>query len=447
MPFDPAWDMPQVNWQQQGSFEAGELALAYPPDAAPLVCIPPINQYWLPYIQGCLDQLVNPSTWITSSDTALNDALDAALKLKQIVGQAGACFMYQLQFTSDCRLQYSTDGGGTWTDVAGWDANFANCVSSVIIPPVPPNPGHDVIQQHACNISGYLSSQIIQLTVTHAVNGYNTGLTQLQFAQDILDTIAYAFPITSIALTIFHDLYAAVTGATISDFTAASTDPALWGAVTCAIYSAIRSTGYITAANLPNVIANVCAISYVHADVVTALCSFITNVGLQNLQAMQNVGVVDTVDCSGCAAPWCYEWIGAGIATPSWKNASYDGGGPFTRGTVVGSTLQSVYASPPGVQILDFGQTFPSTFISTILVEGNCPEPAAGGQRSIEMFGINVNLPTTAGAFSVLGHFNITNTYFDISVDTVTANSTMFNTVTHVKVTGTGVCPFGTPNC
>lgn len=348
--FDPAWDMPAINWQQQGSFEAGELALAYAPDAAPLVCIPPINQYWLPYIQGCLDQLLNPSTWITSSDSALNDALDAALRLKQIVGQAGTCPMYQLQLTAGCVLQYSTDGGVTWNDVAGWDGNFNNCVSAVIIPPIPPNPGHDPTLQHACNISGFLSKEIIQLTVTHAVNGYNTGLTQLQFAQDILDTIAYAFPITAIGLTIFHDLYASITSSTISDFTAASTDPVLWGMVTCAIYDAIKTVGYIDSSNLPAVISNICGMTYTYADVTIALCSFITNVGLQNLQAMQAVGVIDNIDCSGCVASPCIpvmpdtSWITTSQPT---LTSSYEFGNRFMI-LAAGQVCTGIYWYNPG---------------------------------------------------------------------------------------------------
>jgi hypothetical protein len=308
--YDPGWDMPRINWQQQGSFETGEIPLAYEPDAGPLICLPPINQYWLPLILGCLDQLRNPSTWITSNDTQLNTALDRANRLMQMLGERAVCFTYQLRFTSSCVLQYSTDGGATWTDVDGWDTNFLNCVSSVIIPPIPPNPGPSPINQHACNIAGYIATEVLQLSITKAVNDFNAMEGQVQYAQDILLTVAYAFPLTALALDAFAVLYGEYTALTIGDFTAASTDPVLWSDVTCAIYEAIRTTGYIDASNMATVVSNICAISYSSSTVITAICSFVSALQLRDWQGFQNVGALDDVDCSACVNPpgWCYEW-------------------------------------------------------------------------------------------------------------------------------------------
>jgi len=34
-----------------------------------------------------------------------------------------------IQLTSDYKLQYSLDGGSTWTDITGWDTNFPKAVA------------------------------------------------------------------------------------------------------------------------------------------------------------------------------------------------------------------------------------------------------------------------------------------------------------------------------
>jgi len=84
MAYDPAWDMPRVNWQQQGSFEIPEIPPTYEPDAEPLVCLPPINRYWLPYVMGALDQLRNPSSWLVADDDAMYTTLARVSKLREL---------------------------------------------------------------------------------------------------------------------------------------------------------------------------------------------------------------------------------------------------------------------------------------------------------------------------------------------------------------------------
>jgi hypothetical protein len=442
MSYDPAWDMPQVNWQQQGSYEQGEIPLVVNPSDAPLVCIPPINRYWLPYILGCLDQLINPSSWITASDAATAAILDRAVALKQLVAQAGPCPMYQLQLTAGCVLQYSTDGGSTWADVAGWDANFSNCVSSVTIPIIPPNPGGDPILQHACNIAGYIAQEILQASITKAVTDYNASRTQLQFANDVLQDIAFAFPLTALAVDAFVLLYNEYTSLTIADFTSASTDPVLWSDVTCAIFSAIKATGYITAGNVGAVIANVCAITYTATDVITALCAFISNIGLQNLQGMQNIGAVDNVDCTGCSGyyTWCFNFDFT-VSQMGWNQ---------------------FHANPttwtPGVGWVSGNNTLSCVDIYTNVAIGYCVSveifaqtvdvaPNPSNRQVEDTAGGNVHQYTQAnGVLDVLvpvGHalgnvlVVLESGLAGVGIDKITA----------IKIRGTGTCPFGVPNC
>jgi hypothetical protein len=458
--YDPGWDMPRINWQQQGSFETGEIPLAFDPDAGPLICLPPINVHWLPLILGCLDQLRNPSTWITSSDASLNTILDRANRLMQMVGERAPCFMYQLRFTSSCVLQFSTDGGATWTDVDGWDANFANCVAGVIIPPIPPNPGPSPIDQHACNIAGYIATEIIQLSITTAVNDFNAHVAQIQYAQDILLTVAYAFPLTALALDAFAVLYGEYTALTIGDFTTASTDPVLWGDITCAIYEAIRTTGYIDAANVGTVVSNICAISYTSSTVITAICNFVGSLQLQDWQAFQNVGAFDDVDCFGCASPpgWCYEFSAAkGTWTiPPLEDALPYGSGPFSRGSIVSGSLRSNFYIG-AVQALDPGiHNLTSTTLRHIHIEYQ-RLAAAGSGDSYLKFGpettpaswVTIGLQTAAGTYvedHVISPGHVMD-FWEIGLDSSTGVSTNYNYITVLRFSGTGTNPFGTSNC
>jgi hypothetical protein len=393
--YDPGWDMPRQNWLQQGSFETGEIPLAYDPDAEPLICLPPINRYWLPLILGCLDQLRNPSTWIASSDSALNTILDRSNRLMQMVGERADCVSCPLLRLNDCVLESSCDGGTTWVAAAGWADNFANCVSNVIIPPIPPNPGPSPIDQHACNIAGYIAAEILQASITKAVNDYNTGRTQLQFANDVLQDIAFAFPLTALAVDAFVLLYNEYTALTIGDFTTASTDPVLWGDVTCAIYSAIRTTGYIDAANLPTVVSNICAISYTSSTVITAICNFVSALQLSDWQGFQNVGALDDVDCSGCASPpssWCWTWDFTG-STNGWG---------FSQGAYVPADHQIEGNNLGAYYVIDGAIAFPSAATLTKITVDWYAGCAMGGFSRI--FSTNAltnieNVPDTGTGF------------------------------------------------
>jgi hypothetical protein len=306
--FDEYMGMPEAPWLPVSSFQTPATPPAAGPLSGTLVQLPCINADWLPLVLGALDQLRNPSAWsLPYSGAAMDSILSQVDELRDacnvITVPCVSCPLIRLQ---DCVLQSSCDGGATWVDVSGWASNFASCVQLAYPGPVPPNPGGRTPADQACSIAGYISSEIIKLAITNAVNSYNSSLSLLQFGVLIFDTIAFAFPITAIAVDVFYALYLEVNGSTISDFTDAESDPALWNAVTCAIYSAIATDGAITAANLPTVISNVCGISYVHADVVTAICNFMTNIGLANIRAMQNVGVLDELNCTHCAGGWCF---------------------------------------------------------------------------------------------------------------------------------------------
>lgn len=86
-----------------------------------------IPQTAIPYIVGSLLQLLQPLAWSITDATRMSEVLGQVTDLIVALGTAGAC-MFRL--TASCMLQYSLDGGTTWTDVTDWGINFPLCVRS-----------------------------------------------------------------------------------------------------------------------------------------------------------------------------------------------------------------------------------------------------------------------------------------------------------------------------
>lgn len=361
MVIDPAFDAPYYAYQQAGSFASPIAVPAQPSNAGTLVCLPPFNKDWLPILLGCVHQLSNPSTWVASSDADTVSALQQAEDFRMLLAQAGPCCDVAMQLTPGCGLQYSTDGGTTWTDVAGWSANFQNCVRNQIVAPVPPNPTHPVPVDEACDIAGYLAHEIIQQAVAQGVSSFQTDAELMTFAQDVMASLAFAFPITAEAMLALSQFYSFYNANTIGQFTAARDDPVLWADVTCAIYQAIKTLGYIDSSNIGAVRSNICAISYTPAVVIQAVCAFIDNLGLDNLRAMQMVGALGTTICTSCdstAGMWCRQesWKGG---QGGWQLSTHQGGGgKWVSGVGWEQTLGT-----DGNMHLEISRSFPATTI------------------------------------------------------------------------------------
>lgn len=306
-----------ANWQayaddwNQSSFASQVPAPNADPGDAPLVCIQ-FNQAWLPYMLGSLFQLTQPIVWDPTSAGAA-DAQQQAQDLMAIIGAAGVCTdMLTFQFTSGCGLQYSVDGGITWIDVPGWDTYAPTCFTGPTgptgptggfdpgIPPIQPGQTTDEL---ACSVAGYIAQQFIQASLAEVVNQIDLGKTVLQAATAIGALIPELNVVLAPILGAAAILYNIVEGGTLSDFSAASTDAVLLSDVTCAIYNATKTDGYVTPANFAAVVAAIGAISYTHADVITALVSYLDAGGSIVLQAVQVPGALAVVNCSACGGP------------------------------------------------------------------------------------------------------------------------------------------------
>jgi hypothetical protein len=443
MTFDPAWDMPKVNWQQQGSFEQGELALTFAPDEAPLVCIPPVNRHWLPYILGCLDQLTNPSTWIVADDTALDAVLDKAARLKQLVGSAGDCVLCPQIRLQDCVLQFSCDGGTTWTDVSGWQANFTSCVQThAPVTGQPANPGGKTPDDLGCAIATFLTEQIIQAAIQKAVDDIIASRSLLQYGLDVI-LLLPGFYWSAIFVEAINVIYGAISGGTISNFEAALSDAALWVKVRCSIYLAIRADGHITVANFSQILVNLAAISYIHADVVSALHDYVQSLGFVGLAELsQPAGLTTGENCSSCLASWCYFWDGTTGNAPPWTLT----GGPW-EGTYGSYGYRSVFVSG-SAQTLVMDLMFAATHIDSVELYWTSVVAAGGGSRNYsDSNGSTVTLDPAAGSHYRLITPNVTLSEIALRIDSNPAGSTDYNTLATIRIRGTGTNPFGASNC
>ena len=100
-----------------------------PPDSgpgeSPLVVVP-MNEAWVPILAGAATLLMRADTWHLVG-TSPEEVLGQAADLVAAIGEASA-IMFRLEA---CVLQYSFDGGATWTDVADWSTGAPGCFTGV----------------------------------------------------------------------------------------------------------------------------------------------------------------------------------------------------------------------------------------------------------------------------------------------------------------------------
>lgn len=486
MTYDDAWDMPLVNWQQQGSFEIPEIPPVTDPDEEPLVCLPPINRYWLPYVVGALDQMRNPSSWLVASDDAMYACLSRVSKLREMIGVGEPCMTFMIRFdVGSCQLQQSVDGGTTWTEVDGWSDwlscvppqtllsfdsgctlsesfdggetygavpgwidNFSQCVRKYMpIIGLPPNPGDEPADQFACSIADYLAEHIILDAMNAAVVGIQDNLTLLAIGGNILNVIP-EFVLVRLGYDAISIIYTAIAEGTLSDYESALTDGGLWGQVKCAIYAAIVGDGYVTPGNFAAIESGVAGISYAHSDVISAIGDYISSLGATGLaQLSQGAGLQTGADCDSCGG-WCWiedylassgAYSSAYLSRAVWTSAGWTG--TYQAGNVPPSTEASVEVNMPA-----------SGFVTSIDVQLYSNAARGGGDIRLVWYlaGTQINSSTFPG-----GPFP-DHTYIHVGVGATidkvifvyrVAGTPVINTVESMQFNGTGTNPFPSSNC
>lgn len=412
---DEAWDMPKVNWMPQGSFEPGEIPPTEDPDSGDMVQLPCVNRHWLPFIQGCLDQLRNPSTWIVADDDAMNAVLYKVARLKQMFGEWSTCVSFDIRFDpGSCQLQKTLDGGATWAEVDGWSSwlfcvppqtllefdsgctlsesldggetyspvpgwieNFSECVQEYVpIVGLPPNPGGQDHDAFACSIASYLANEVILNAMQAGVTAITDDLSLLSFGANLL-TLIPEFILVKLGYDAVEIIYTAIAEGTLSDYEDAVSDGTLWNEVTCAIYSAIVSAGYVTPGNFSAIVSNVSGISYTHADVITAIVDYLNSLGAVGLaQLSQRAGLLVGASCDCASGPWCTWW------QPGELNMC-DGDWTPTGSTTCSSEEFHSYAVDGGGQCLGIQAVLPSVRTVTAV---RCDMTTGGGDAGFSTY-------------------------------------------------------------
>jgi hypothetical protein len=438
--------MPEQNWQPQSSFQAPITPILVDPAAGTQVCAPKFAREWLPFIEGCLDQGRIPATFAYIDDATVELMREYVDKLKSILSMAAPCCDVTLRLEPNCVLQYSLDGGVTWIDVAGWADNFATCVRQAGIPDVPLLPPGSTPAQRACNISGYLASQVIKAAMQDAITAYNTNLTLLQFAEQVAASIlAFEFPWTTAFLYAVYDFYVYFNAGNIAAFNYAMGDGSLWDYVACCFYNNIAVDGKVTRGNWPNVLSCICSITYVHPVVITAICAFLTALGVDGVLALQAPGVLDVVDCTGCPGPWCHTWNFRLAQPPEW---TFDAG-----------TWRSGYgeqgANGANTQLV-VETNFVATYVSRLVITYSTEFTSGGAPREIDFYraGVVVHqefIPGGAapqsggGGVQDYAGIGVICDRIQVTIDSSYGGDTIF--INDILIQGTGVSPFGPNNC
>lgn len=410
------------------------------PSDAPLVCIQ-VNQDWIPYMCGALMQLCQPTTWMASGG-ALLDVQTSATELIELVGTATVCPMFEMR-VSGCNLQFSVDGGSTWITVASWGDFLDICIPAQVGIGVPPNPtGADAATQ-ACNIAAYISLQVIKASINQVVTSITAHEAMLVAVAAIVALIPGAdVPLEAIAAG-GAVLYGLVNAGTLSDYSYAISDNSLWSEVTCAIYNAIVSTGYVTKANFPTIVSNISALTYLHPAVISTIASYTSGLGAIGLQQLQNIGALNVGDCTGCTG-WCYEFDfttgmqGWALTYSSGLDGHYVPGVGFVGDNDSGEWLCEIQWIPgvsyfPDEECIQYSSGGPGTTTSYNYV-------VVGGITYNRLWN------SIAGSHSECGPLNISPaTKFGVRVTSTISGPACV--ISSVKLSGTGANPIGANNC
>lgn len=272
------------------------------PGDSPTFCVP-INAEWIPIVAGALQQLAQTNIWAGMTEIDALAAVGAAWDLIASVANATACTVFSLQFTMGCTLQYSTDGGTTWTDVPGWDSYFAACVGSSTgggggAPP--PDVTVDGATL-ACNMAGYL----IQTLLRQVIQTIADRIVASGFIEDALDVLVALIPgidaTMPLVIAATDSLFTTISGA-IADFLPGALTNLIWSKIGCIIYMALDPFVGWTATVLSDLIAAITGATVAPSTVLNAIANYLNGLGVPALQSITAPAYLTTYSCSTCMA-------------------------------------------------------------------------------------------------------------------------------------------------
>lgn len=482
-------------WEQRLYLQAIDAPTAGPLDG-PLVCLQ-VNASWLPAVLGAMSALALPAQW-SGDDAAQQAAVTAATELLLNWGAAEECMATTWRFNDACTLQYSNDGGDTWTDVDGWPTNAPGCYTGAtgatgetgpagpaptfrmsgcdlqysidagdtwttvdgwagfpndcVTPPSPPTVDGQSTADRACAIAAYLASQGIQLSLSSAVDSYNNAKSTLQAITDLSDLLVFWQPEIPGILNAAAGLYALYTSTSISNLTAASTDATLLHDLECAIYLAIVLDGEVTDANYADVFTAISAVSYPSTDAHDAIVGYIDALGARGLEALQMAGPYAGGDCSSCGL-WCYRWDLSAALAPWALPYSSGSDGHWVSGTgVVGD--QDTSGVNPNSEVDVWYNPFTPTVLTNVTVEFDRTAVGSSAGSWVQVHRAagwtTYNLGTASGSGQsetlAIGGLAADAVYVRVSQASNTHSAPVVKAIT-LRGPGSGDNPFGANNC
>jgi hypothetical protein len=279
---------------------------------------------------------------------------------------------------------------------------------------------------------------VIKQALQKAIDGIGADQTLIEYGTGIMALIPGVDLVLVAAMGALGVLYSAMHSGTLSDYSDATADASLWGDVRCAIFAAIREAGFVTGDNFAAVQANIAGVAYAHTDVQNAIDDYVAAIGASGLEAVQGAGSLYVGDCSTCAGPWCY-FFDFTVDAFAWVVGAY---GAYTPGTGFTTTAYGAYQA---LQIQRDGFTGTYDSVEVIGVSGD------GGSREVyvqSFDGGNSYGPLFpfghVGAFDVVEAVGAT---FEGMVILNNNNAGTTGVISGLRIRGTGICPFGAPNC
>lgn len=243
------------------------------------------------------------------------------------------------RYNSDCDcIQFSPDGGTTWTDTPGADMRHADPFR------LPPRGGTDIQCSAAANAECWLQTFIEQVTTL-----LEAGAVIVAVINKLLQFVELIFAETggellNLILAVAGSIFDIGGGALAAAFTSDQ-----WPILLCAIYCNMDTSGQVSAARFATMQAQVTAnMNTTAALVVNLLLSTQGEVGVSNAGAMGE----ETADCSDCGCAWCRTYLG-GDGLGDWvvpydilghAGGSYNGGTDQIDGTSI-NDQNNVWAS------------------------------------------------------------------------------------------------------
>ena len=318
----------------------------------------------------------------------------------------------------------------------------------------PTNPFGMAPSQQACAVGTYLAQTVLKKSIAQAITGYNADINMVTTGLALITLLPPLSLTAGLALEGVAIVYRAIGNHTVAIFQDALDDATLWARIQCAIVNATNGDGGITAGNTAAVIAAVGAVSYSNADVMTTITDYMTHLGTAGLMAAQTGGAIDAGDCTGCG-DWRYRFLPGtndDVCAAAWVLAH----GVYVPGT---GWIPGTPGDDAGrlTLNLELTATFPASYISSIGVDWSSNSGSSGyGSRGM-------NASSQAGdylygfagsSFDSTGGANYSDsmmpaascTWLHIILDYDGDNHSCAELISAIRVTGTGVCPWGKSN-